>query len=220
MILAAGRGERLRPITDTTPKPLLKIGNTTLIEHHLSKLKENGIEHIIINVAYLAEKIVEYLGDGSRYGLKISYSWERNGALGTGGGIIQAKQLFNEETFLIINGDIYTDYDFSKVQIPATSIAHLVLVPNPPHNPQGDYQLSNGKLQRSGKTGTTYTFSGIGIYRKSLFELLTPEKIQLAAILENEIKNENISGELFGSIWHDVGTTERLILTRSIAEAT
>lgn len=223
MILAAGRGERLRPITDTVPKPLVPIGERTLIEHHLTRLSASGVEHVVINVAYLGEKIIQFLGDGSRFDLQLSYSLEANGALGTAGGIINALVHFKEAQFLVINSDIFTDYDFSQIQMPDSSMAHIVLTPNPAHNPGGDYCLTDGIVQHPAhQAQNTVTFTGIGLYRKAMFETLCDEKYgekcNLAQIFEEPIQNGKISGELQQSMWIDVGNAERLVQARAWTE--
>jgi len=217
MILAAGRGERLRPITDSTPKPLIQVGQNTLIEHHLTKLSNIGFKHVVINVSYLAEIIIKYLGSGNRFGLKISYSREPDNALETGGGIVKALDLLEEEQFLVANSDIFTDYEFSKPDILESAKAHLVLVSNPQHNFGGDFCLVDGRVQQPSNlymTETTYTFSGIGYYRRSLFESYSPNKLSLAQILEQPVKNGIVSGEIHKSLWIDVGNPERLAQAR------
>ena len=216
MILAAGRGQRLRPITDTIPKPLVMVGELTLIEHHLVRLVACGIEQVVINVAYLGEKISAFLGDGSRFGLELHYSVEENGALGTAGGIIHALKHFTEDPFLVINSDIFTDYDFSQIQLPDSSIAHIVLAPNPAHNSSGDYCLVDGIVQHPAHpTQDTVTFAGIGLYRKAMFEAYTAEKNDLASLFEPLIRNHKISGELHQTMWIDVGNAERLTHART-----
>ncbi len=219
MILAAGRGNRLRPITDTLPKPLVVVGERTLIEHHLMKLSACGIAHVVINVAYLGEKIIALLGDGSRFGLRLSYSIEAEGALGTAGGIMNALHHFKETPFLVVNSDIFTDYDFSHMQIPDSSMAHLVLTPNPAHHPNGDYCLIDGKVQHPAySTQNTVTFAGIGLYRKALFARLAVEKCGLAQIFEQPIRNGTFSGEIHQTSWIDVGSAARLVQARTIAD--
>lgn len=209
MILAAGRGERLRPLTDSTPKPLLKVGEKSLIEYHLEKLARADFKEVVINTAWLGEKIQQALGSGEKYGLNIFYSDEGDQALETAGGIIKALPLLGDEAFLIINGDIFTDYDFNKLQtLKIKSEAHLIMVENPEHNVKGDFALSNGYLENSGES--LYTYSGIGIYTKQFFAGY-PEGIRaLAPILKEKIAAQKVSGELFKKAWADVGTIERL----------
>ncbi|MDA3869377.1 MAG: nucleotidyltransferase family protein [Gammaproteobacteria bacterium] len=208
MILAAGRGERLRPLTDHTPKPLLKVGAHSLIEHHLYKLKRAGIDDVIINIAWLGEQIQQSLGNGEKFGLNIHYSDEGAQALETAGGIIKALPLLGE-SFLIINGDIYTDYDFEKLtHLELNSEAHLVMVENPDHNSSGDFALENGYLQNNGQP--LYTYSGIGVYSQPFFADYPEGVAALAPILKEKIARQKVSGELYQNAWTDVGTIERL----------
>ena len=209
MILAAGRGERLRPLTDSTPKPLLKVGEKSLIEYHLDKLAEAGIKEVIINTAWLGEKIQHALGDGKKYGLNIFYSDEGEQALETAGGIIKALPLLGDEAFLIINGDIFTDYDFKKLTcFELNTEAHLVMVDNPEHNTKGDFALNDDWLENSGET--QYTYSGIGIYTKEFFDGCAEGIRALAPMLKEKIAQQKVSGELYRKAWTDVGTIERL----------
>lgn len=209
MILAAGRGERLRPLTDSTPKPLLKVGNKSLIEYHLYKLAQAGIQEVIINTAWLGQQIQQSLGNGEKYNLNIRYSDEGEQALETAGGIIKALPLLGNEPFLIINGDIFTDYDFKQlVNLKLEGDAHLVMVENPYHNDKGDFALKNGWLQNSGES--LYTYSGIGIYTKQFFAGYPEGVTALAPILKEKITIQKVSGELYKNAWTDVGTKERL----------
>ncbi len=224
MILAAGRGERMRPLTDNTPKPLLKISGIPLIEHHLRKLAEVGITDIVINLAWLGDKIVEYFQDGSSLGVNICYSWERGGALETAGGIIKALPLLcssssqdnnsQDEPFLVVNGDIYIDYDYQHLpQLTDSQLAHLWLVENPAHNQQGDFRLVGENVQNLTQLNAspTYTFSGIGLYRPSFFdEHLTETVVPLAPLLRKAIDKQCVAGTLLSGLWTDVGTPERL----------
>ena len=209
MILAAGRGERLRPLTDSTPKPLLKVGGKSLIEYHLDKLAQSGISEVIINTAWLGEQIRQTLGDGEKYGVNIHYSDEGEQALETAGGIIKALPLLGDEPFLIINGDIFTDYVFVQLtEFKLNGEAHLVMVENPDHNHKGDFALVNGYLQNSGDS--LYTYSGIGIYTKQFFAGYPEGVTALAPILKEKIAQKKVSGELYKNAWTDVGTKERL----------
>jgi len=211
MILAAGRGERLRPITDSIPKPLITVGGLTLIEHHLYRLSSFGFKHVVINVSYLGEKIMSFLGDGSRFDLKISYSIEADGALGTAGGILNALEIFQQDQFLVVNGDVFTDFNFSQIHPLDTSNAHLVLVPNPPHHPEGDFCLRDGVVQLSdSESQNTYTFAGIGLYRKSFFDSLVQKKCELGEYFRQLVQKGEISGTVHRSLWIDVGSAERL----------
>lgn len=217
MILAAGRGERMRPLTDRIPKPLLPVGGKPLIAWHLEHLARAGLREVVINHAYLGAQIEAALGDGARWGLAIAYSPEPEGALETAGGIANALPLLGyQEPFLVINGDTWCDWDMARaVQLPAPDqLAHLVLVPNPPHHPQGDFSLCGREvdvdLAISG--AQVYTFSGIGIYRPQLFagiERGRPAK--LAPLLRSAMEAGRVSGELHGGRWVDVGTPQRLL---------
>lgn len=208
MILAAGRGERLRPLTDETPKPLIKIAGESLIGYHLKNLANAGFKEIIINTAWLAEKIHTELGDGSSYGLRIKYSDEGE-ALETAGGIVNALLLLGNEPFLVVNGDIWCDFDFSELpELQTGKQAHLILVDNPEHNQQGDFALQNGLIKNTAKT--MYTFSGIGIYSTDFFRDLPAGSLPLAPILRKKCEKNLISGQHYNGRWTDVGTLERL----------
>lgn len=200
MILAAGRGERMRPLTDTIPKPLLLVKGKSIIVWHIEKLVSCGFTTIVINIAHLGEEIKKSLGDGKKWGIKIIYSDEReSGALETAGAIIKSLS-FLSEPFLVVNGDIWCDYDFDSHFSLQNSLAHLILVPNPEHNPNGDFFYQN----------SYYTFSGIGYYSKKIFEQMPLVKRPLAPILKELIGEGKISFELHNGIWNDIGTPERL----------
>jgi len=209
MILAAGRGERMRPLTDTIPKPLLKVKEKPLIVWHIEKLVSKGFKTIIINIAHLGEQIKENLGDGSKWNIEIIYSDERmSGALETAGAIIKSLPYLSD-IFLVVNGDVWCDYDFQvdfNLDFKLEKLAHLVLVPNPEHNPNGDFLYQD----------SYYTFSGIGYYSKTIFENLPLEKRPLAPILKELIKEDKVSFELHNGIWSDIGTPERLDLVNSL----
>lgn len=208
MILAAGRGERLRPLTDITPKPLIKVAGKSLIEYHLENLARSGFKEIIINTAWLAEKIHLALGDGSDYGVAIHYSDEGT-ALETAGGIINALSPLGDEPFLVVNGDIWCDFDFSALQkLKQPTQAHLVLVNNPEHNKDGDFSLQNGMICNTGDSMNTY--SGIGIYSAEFFKEQTGGALPLAPIIRNKCENNLVSGQFYDGLWTDVGTVERL----------
>ncbi len=218
MILAAGKGERLRPLTETLPKPLIDVGNAMLIEHHLIKLANSNFTNIIINVSYLYELIENKLGDGRQYELNISYSREIGGAFGTAAGIANALPLFNSDSLLVINGDIYTDYNFANISIADNSLAHLILVPNPPHNPLGDFAFKNGNVTNDKNEGENcWTFSGIGCYRKEVFDDLPADTRELAPVLRDLIDKNQATAEIHDSLWIDVGTIERLESARIAA---
>ncbi len=208
MIMAAGRGERLRPLTDEIPKPLLKVGEHTLIEHTLLRLRDAGFVDVVINHAHLGKKIIDFLGDGSRYGITITYSAEPDGALETGGGIRQALELLDHEPFLVINGDIWTDFPLQTLPTNLNGLAHLVMVNNPSHHLEGDFYLENDVINLN--RGKKFTFSGIGVYSPTLFSSLQHGKYPLAPILRDAIAKNLVSGEHFSGKWTDVGTLERL----------
>ncbi len=214
LLLAAGRGERLRPLTDEVPKPLLEVGGRALIERHLVRLAEAGITDIVINLAWLGSKIVERLGDGARYGVSIAYSDEGD-ALETAGGIVHARSLLGDAPFAVVNADVWTDYPFKRLALPDDRLAHLMLVPNPEHNAGGDFVLENGAVlnpneSRREGAAPTLTFSGIAVYSPALFSDLTPGKRPLAPVLRVACDRGKVSGELFDGNWSDVGTPERL----------
>lgn len=208
MILAAGRGERMRPLTDTTPKPLLEVGGKALIEYHLLALQQAGVQDVIINHAWLGQQIESYLGTGERYGLRIEYSAEIPAALETAGGIIQALPWLGTEPFIVINGDIWCDYPLRQLPRSPAGLAHLVMVDNPQHNPQGDFCLVNNRLQAEGETRLTY--SGIGVYHPDLFAGLAAGIRPLAPLLKDAMAANQVSGEYYQGRWYDIGTPERL----------
>ena len=208
MILAAGRGERMRPLTDHTPKPLLRVGDKSLIEHLLAALRHAGIVDIVINHAYLGDQIVRGLGDGARFGVRIQYSHEAEGSLETGGGIFKALPLLGGDPFLVVNGDIWTDFPFASLPRTLDGDGYLVLVDNPPQHPQGDFALDGDVVLPSGPT--QYTFSGIGIYRPALFAGCSAGKFPLAPLLRAAMAQRRIHGRVYRGVWNDVGTPERL----------
>jgi MurNAc alpha-1-phosphate uridylyltransferase len=214
MILAAGRGERLRPHTDITPKPLIQVGKHRLIEYHLLNLARAGIKDVVINISWLADQIRETLGDGSNYSLNIIYSDEGDEALETAGGIINAMSHLGDEAFIVINGDIWCDYDLSALTSRILDHeAHLVLVKNPEHNTEGDFALENGLVKNSGEN--MLTFSGIGLYTQAFFAGIQPGKKALAPILRKKSDQHKVSGEIHNGEWVDIGTIERLAQLRS-----
>lgn len=214
MILAAGRGERMRPLTDITPKPLLPVAGKPLIVWHLEKLAAAGFHDVVINLGHLGERIPAALGDGQRWGLRLHYSPEPPGALETAGGIRHALPLLGDMPFLVINGDIFSDWPLSRAQtiadsLPTETQAHLVLINNPAHHPDGDFALANGWLIPEGQP--RLTFAGMGIYRPSLFAHLTDgQPARLAPLLSTAISEGLVSGEHHTGRWVDVGTPERL----------
>lgn len=209
MILSAGRGERMRPLSDIIPKPLLEVQGKPLIVWHIEKLFECGFEEIVINIAHLGYKIKEFLGDGSRYGIQISYSDEQKvGALESAGGIIKALPLLGDKPFLVVNGDIFCDYNFNPNFEIKDKLAHLILVPNPEHNSGGDFSLKGNLVLND--TKIKYTFSGIAYYSPKFFAGLTPKKFPLAPLIRSGVEQEKISGELYEHKWYDIGTPQRL----------
>ncbi len=211
MILAAGRGERLRPLTDATPKPLLEIQGQPLIVRHLQRLHATGFTDIVINVSWLADKIKNYLGDGSRYGVRIRYSEEVDGPLETGGGILNALPLLGENPFLVVSSDIHTDFPFQTLQssLKYGDLAHLVMVENPPHHPQGDFHLSAaGRLQADGTPRLTY--SGIGVHHPAFFKGCSPGKFPMLPWWREAMRSGRVSGQLYSGLWKDVGRIDAL----------
>jgi N-acetyl-alpha-D-muramate 1-phosphate uridylyltransferase len=208
MILAAGRGERLRPLTDRLPKPLLPVAGRPLIEYMIESLVAAGICEIIINLAWLGELIEDALGDGCRFGAVIRYSHEGPVGLETAGGIVHALGLLGEEPFLVVNGDIVTDFPFQLLRNQPTGLAHLVLVPNPPHNKNGDFSLCGSTVAAAGEHGLT--FSGIGVYRPGLFRACQPGRCRLAPLLREAMAQGEVTGERYDGLWMDIGTKERL----------
>lgn len=209
MILAAGRGERMRPLTDTTPKPLLKVAGKPLIHYTLERLVNAGFTEIVINVAHLGQQIIDNLGDGEQFGASIQYSIEGEIGLETAGGIINALPLLGKEPFLVINGDIACDFPLETLKQPLKKLVHLVLVNNPQHHPDGDFSLTEaGYLNKANKP--KYTFSGIGVYHPKLFKNLDQGERKLRGVFEKAILNQQITGEKFDGFWLDVGTKERL----------
>jgi MurNAc alpha-1-phosphate uridylyltransferase len=222
-ILAAGRGERMRPLTDHTPKPLLKVSNKSLIEYHLDKASKQGFKDVVINVAHLSHQIIDQIGNGERFGLDIKYSDEsRVGALETAGGIIQALDLIKHQQFICLNADIWTDFDYAsllkdrnKLTKKANILAKIVLVKNPPHNLSGDFSFNNKtqlveRINNKEKTIDNFTFSGIGLYKKDSFSTLPKQKQALAPILRNWADHKQLHGIIHTGEWQDIGTPKRL----------
>ena len=216
MILAAGRGERMRPLTDTLPKPLLKVAGKSLIEYHIEALVKAGVTELVINHAWLGEQIEAQLGNGEQYGAHIQYSREAE-ALETAGGIKKALPLLGDESFIVVNGDVFTDYTFTDlVTSKPAQPAHLVLVDNPEHNPDGDFfcqqqqvfdHLTDEQIQTE---ATRYTFSGIACYHPDFFVAISEGKQALAPLLRKAMAENQVSGEIYHGKWLDIGTPERL----------
>jgi MurNAc alpha-1-phosphate uridylyltransferase len=208
MLLAAGRGERMRPLTDTVPKPLLTVRGKPLIVWHLERLAHLGVKQVVINLAWLGDQVRAALGDGSRWQLQIHYSDEGATALETGGGIFQALPWLGPQPFLVVNADVFTDLDFGLLRIAPDALAHLVLVANPMHHPHGDFALVNGRVQQDG--GARWTYSGIGLYRPELFAGCSAGKFPLLPLLRRAIASQRLHGQVFEGAWNDVGSVERL----------
>jgi len=218
-ILAAGRGERMRPLTDHTPKPLLQVRGRPLIEHHLDALAAAGVREAVINLGWLGARIREHLGDGARHGLRIAYSDEGWPALETGGGIHRALPLLDDAPFVVVNGDVYSDYPLAALvaraqALPAQDLAHLVLVPNPAHHPRGDFALAEGRLVEPAPP--QYTFSGLSVLRPALFAGCAPGAFGVAPLLRAAAQRGQVGAELHRGLWSDVGTPERLAALQGV----
>jgi len=215
IILAAGRGERMRPLTDTIPKPLLTVAGKPLIVYHLMALARAGIREVVINLSWLGGQIATALGDGSQYGVRIQYSDEGAVALETAGGIFHALPLLGASPFLVVNGDIWTDIDFSGLELEPDADARLVLVPNPPQHPRGDFGLAGEFIVE--RESDRFTYAGVGVYRPEFFAGCTPGKFPLLPLLKRAIAARRLRGQLHGGEWSDVGTPERLAVLQSRA---
>jgi N-acetyl-alpha-D-muramate 1-phosphate uridylyltransferase len=208
MILAAGRGERLRPLTDSTPKPLLRVHGQPLIERHVINLARAGISRLVINLWWLGAQIRGYLGDGARYGVTITYSDEQPRALETAGGIIRARENLEPGPFAVVNGDNFTEFPFDSLALSGDRDAHLVLVPNPPQHPLGDFGLDQGSTMP--EAASRYTFSGIALYRREFFAGCSDGVRPLKPLLLRSMAAQRCSGQLYTGVWEDVGTPQRL----------
>lgn len=218
MILAAGKGERMRPLTLTIPKPLIRVAGVPLIEYHLRALAAAGFTEIVINHAWLGQQIEDCLGDGSQFGLSIQYSPEGE-PLETGGGIFRALALLGDEPFLVVNGDIWTDYDFTALRQPITGLAHLVLVDNPAHHTSGDFTLLGAQVRDAQQGSQTLTYSGIAVLHPQLFAGCRAGAFKLAPLLRAAMAEGQVSGERLPGQWVDVGTHERLAQVEHLLEA-
>jgi MurNAc alpha-1-phosphate uridylyltransferase len=224
MILAAGRGQRLRPLTDSLPKPLIELAGKPLIEYHLEALAKAGFREVIINQGHLGGLLRESLGDGSRWGVNVSWSDEQPDALETGGGIFKALPFLGNSPFLVVNGDVWTDYPFTRLRAVKCDWAHLVMVPNPDHNPFGDFALNGARILEDG--GHKLTFSGIGVYHPRLFDGCRPGKFSIVPLLRSAMNNHLVTGEEFQGCWNDIGTLKRLdsvrklLMARSLSDLT
>ena len=209
MILAAGRGDRMRPLTDITPKPLLKVAGKPLIQYTIENLVAAGFTELVINVAYLGEQIMQTLGDGKQFGANIVYSPEGAEGLETAGGIIHALPLLGAEPFLVVNSDVACDFPLAQLKQAPKGLAHLVFIPNPEHHPDGDFSLGPDGIM-SVESNNKCTFSGIGVYKPELFSGVPEGKLKLRPVLEQAMADELVSGEKFSGFWMDIGTQERL----------
>lgn len=208
MILAAGRGERMRPLTDRRPKALLEVGGRSLIEWQLQRLRDAGVTTVVINLGWLGESIVEHVGDGGRHGLDVVYSPEFEQILETGGGIRRALPLLGPQPFWAINADVFTDLKLPAVDLGASDLAHLVLVPMPAYKQSGDFDLESGRIRRG--PSPQFTFSGIAFYRPEMFTGCAPGRFPLAPCLFEAAAADRLRGEVYDGVWEDVGTAERL----------
>jgi N-acetyl-alpha-D-muramate 1-phosphate uridylyltransferase len=213
MILSAGRGERMRPHTDHLPKPLLPVGGRPLIEQHLVALRDAGVSEVVVNLGWLGGKIRDALGDGSRWNVRIRYSEEGWPALETGGGLLHALPLLGEAPFVVVNGDVYTDYPVERLvqrarELPPKTLAHLVLVSNPSHHPQGDFALHGERITAEGVH--RHTFSGLSVHRPELFRKCTPGRFPMLPLWLRAAEHGRLTGELYEGVWSDVGTPQRL----------
>jgi len=208
MLLAAGRGERMRPITDQLPKPLVPVGGRPLIEWHLAALARAGIREVVVNLSWLGGKLRDALGDGSAFGVALHYSEEGPVPLETGGGIFHALPQLTPGPFLVVNADIFTDIDFARLQLPEDAHAQLVLIPNPAHHPRGDFGLDNDLVVSRDTDRCTY--SGVGVYREEFFHGLSAGRFPLLPLLNRAIAARRVRGQLHTGEWCDVGTVERL----------
>jgi len=218
MILAAGRGERMRPLTDHVPKPLLEAGGKPLIAHQIERLRAAGIKKLVINVAWRGTFIENALGDGSALGVEIRYSREPEGALETAGGIRHALALLGDDPFLVVNSDVYCDFPLDRLAgLDRATSAHLVLIDNPEHHPEGDFALSGRCVMLEGNP--RYTYSGIGLFRPEMFASLTPGVRALRPVIETSIAAGRVSGEHYRGKWLDIGTPDRLARLNRILDA-
>ena len=208
MILAAGRGERLRPVTDSMPKSLVEINGQALLERHLRSLAKDGVETVVVNLGWLGEQITERIGSGEEFGLNVVYSQEGDNILETGGGIHRALPMLGADPFLVINADIYTDMPLPDVQLSDDDMAHLICVPVTEDKSSGDFAIVDGRIRNDGEP--MFTFSGVSIYRPEFFADCTPGRFSVVPMLRAAVDADKISGSIYSGLWRDVGTPERL----------
>ena len=208
MVLAAGRGERLRPLTDELPKSLVEVRGESLLERHLRSIRAAGIHTVVINLGWLGDKIVERVGSGQHYGLDVLYSQEGDNILETGGGIHKALPMLGSSPFLVVNADIYTDMPVPSIELEDRHLGHLVMVPSPEYREQGDFDIEDGLIRNAERP--QLTFSGVAVYRPEFFAECTPGRFPLAPMLRSAADGGQLSGSLYEGIWADIGTPERL----------
>ncbi len=209
MIFAAGLGERMRPLTDHTPKPLLEVGGKRLIEWHLEKLAAIDVRYVVINTSHLADQFPDVLGDGSRWGMRIRYAYEGPTPLETGGGMLNALPLLGPEPFIAVSADIYSDYDYAALPLEPSGLAHLVMVPNPDWHAAGDFVLDQGQLHEDGP-GERLTFGNIGVYRPQFLRGQTPGRFKLLPLYQEAMRSDRLSGERYEGFWRNLGNPAQL----------
>ncbi len=208
MILAAGRGERLQPLTDEIPKPLIEVGGRTLLERHLDNVRSAGIKTVVINLGWLGDMIVERVGSGTQYGLEVVYSQEGDDILETGGGIHKALPMLGSQPFLVVNADIYTDMPVPEISLEDSCLGHLVMVPTPDYRECGDFNIDGGLIRND--ANATYTFSGVAIYRPEFFAGCEAGRFSIAPMLREAADRGQLSASLYEGLWADAGTPDRL----------
>jgi MurNAc alpha-1-phosphate uridylyltransferase len=218
LILAAGLGERMRPLTDHTPKPLLDVHGKPLIVHHIEKLAAADVRYIVINTSHLADRFPEALGDGSRWGVRLRYSYEGPTPLETGGGMLKALPLLGPEPFIVVSADIWSDIDYAALPREPEGVAHLVMVPNPDFHPAGDFALDDGRLygEDAPASAQRLTFGNVGVYRREIIEGETPGKFKLLPMYRRAIAQGTLRGETFEGFWRNVGTPAQLEELRTL----
>ena len=210
MILAAGRGERLRPLTDRVPKPLIEIGGECMIDRHLRSLAAAGVRRVVINVAWLGPQIVDHVAGGKRFGLRVSFSDEGDEALETAGGIVEALPLLGDQPFWIVNADVFTEFGFDAPRLDAADMGHLYLTDNPPHHRHGDFCLVKGRVAAPGTGPSTLTYAGIAVFRPAFFAGLERGRGALGPLLHDAAARGTLAGSSLPGQWHDIGSPERL----------